>query len=162
MAVLSILHRHTSHNLFWHLYHISTSDLALVHPFVDVWQLLQVDGLEWRLGLTTSEELDCLDAVLPVAHVAALYANHFQHRFEIGCLELGSSRETNHDDTTAWSDALGSLLERLLGGSDEKSSMRTKTVSRGFADIFVDVFGCHKTYGGLEVDRISIPAPLTG
>jgi uncharacterized protein (DUF736 family) len=111
--------------LLWDLDHISASNLARLHQIINLWELLEVDSLEGRLDLPASVEFNRLCAILPIAHVAALDANHPCHRLENGSLNLAAGWKANDDDAAARSHVLGSLLEGLLTGGNEDGGMRS-------------------------------------
>lgn len=140
---------HPSHHSLRNLHHISPRDLAFPHHLVDFGELLKVDSLERCFDQPTSEKLDRLCAVLSVAHIAALDANHLGHRFKDGCLDLGTGRETNDDDAASWSDVLGRLVEGLLTGGNDESAMRPETVFCRLADVCNDILGCSEVDEGL-------------
>lgn len=129
-----------------------------MHHLVDLWQLLQIDSLEWRLDDATSEEFKRFSAVLSIANVAALNANHLDHRLEDRSLNLSPSRKTNDNDNAARPDVLSSLLKRFLAYGDEDGSVRSESILGRFTDIFVDVFRSSEVNEGLQSSELARPS----
>jgi hypothetical protein len=124
LALCRFHHHHLSRGI----QDVSSSNLSLVHLVVDHLELRETDDLEGSLDQATGVEVNGLGAVLAVAHVRSLYADHLDDGLEDGRLEVSTSWETNADDGAAWANVLGSLLEGLLVDRDEDDSVRTKTV----------------------------------
>jgi hypothetical protein len=118
--------------------------LASLHELVDLVELRETDSLEGDLDETAAEEVNGLSGISTVADVRSLDGDHANNCVEDGSRELSIGRETNADDSTARADVLGSLLEGLLVGSDEESSVRSETIGGGSLDISDKVLGCGK------------------
>jgi hypothetical protein len=73
-----------------------------------------------------------------------LDSDHLNDGLEDGSLEVGTSGETNADDSTARSYILGRLLEWLLVDSDKDDSVGTKTIRCGALYIGDEVLGSSK------------------
>jgi hypothetical protein len=118
--------------------------LASLHELVDLVELRETDSLEGDLDETAAEEVNGLSGISTVADVRSLDGDHANNCVEDGSRELSIGGETNADDSTARADVLGSLLEGLLVGSDEESSVRSETIGGGSLDISDKVLGCGK------------------
>lgn len=123
---------------------VATDNLASLHELVDLVELRETDSLEGDLDETAAEEVNGLSGISTVADVRSLDGDHANNCVEDGSRELSIGGETNADDSTARADVLGSLLEGLLVGSDEESSVRSETIGGGSLDISDKVLGCGK------------------
>ena len=85
------------------------------------------------------EEVYGLFAVLPVANVAALDANHLEHRLEDGRLDLSTCWKSDDDNCTAGANVFSCLLEGLLGDCNQDDSMWAEAVLGGGTDVLGDV-----------------------
>jgi hypothetical protein len=61
---------------------VSSSNLSLVHLVVDHLELRETDNLEGSLDQATGVEVNGLGAVLAVAHIRSLYADHLDDGLE--------------------------------------------------------------------------------
>jgi hypothetical protein len=129
----------TIHRLFAGVQDISSSDLTLVHLVIHHLELGKADNLEWCLDQATSVEVNGLGGVLAVTNVGTLNPDHLDDRLENGGLQVGTSWETDADDSSAWSDVLSSLLEGLLVDSNENDSVGTKAIGSGLLDVSDDI-----------------------
>lgn len=122
-----------------------------MHLIIDVWQILEVDGLKWSMDETSSEEIKSLGRILSVADVRSLNSDHLEHRLEDWCSNVCTSWQTDDDDGTSRPNVLSSLLEWFLVDGDQDDSVWAKTIRSGSSDILGDVAG------GREVDE-SLPS----
>jgi len=132
---------------------IATGNLASLHELKDVVELRETDSLKGNLDEATAEKVDGLSSIGTVTDVRSLDLDHANDSVKYGSRELSTSRETNADDGTLGSDVLGSLLEGLLGSSDEKSSVRAETIRGSSLDIGNNVLGLGKVDEGLSTER---------
>jgi hypothetical protein len=123
----------------WHLEDVASSDLVLVHELVHLGQILQFDRLEWRMDQASYKEIDGLFAVLSVSDVAGLNADHLQHRFKNGGLDLGTSRQADDDDSAAWPDIFCRLCKWFRSHSNEDDGVGSEAVLGSRTNILNDV-----------------------
>lgn len=91
------------------------------------------------MNYSTSEELKSLLTVLSVTDVRALDSDHLEDRLEDWCSDMGTRRQTNHNDGSSGSDIFGSLLEGFLVDGHEDDSVGSEAVLSGCSNIFRDV-----------------------
>jgi hypothetical protein len=115
-----------------------------VHLVVNHLQLRQPDDLVRRLDEAAREEFNRLGAVLAVADIRALDADHLDDRLEDGRLEVRARGQPNADDGAARAHVLGGLLERLLVDGDEDDGVRAQAVGRRRLHVCDEVLGLHK------------------
>jgi len=127
--------------------------LASLHELEDLVELRETNSLEGNLDETTAEEVDGLSSIGTVTDIRSLDLNHANDSVEDGGRELSTSGETDADDGTLGSDVLGSLLEGLLGSSDEESSVRAKAIVGSSLDISDDVLSLCEVDEGLGTER---------
>jgi hypothetical protein len=132
---------------------IATGNLASLHELEDVVELRETDSLEGNLDEATAEEVDGLGGISTVADVRTLDLNHANNSVEDGSRELSTSGETNADNSALGSDVLGSLLEGLLGGSDEESGVRAEAIRSSSLDIGDNVLSLGEVDEGLGTER---------
>jgi hypothetical protein len=127
--------------------------LASLHELEDIVELRETDSLEGNLDEATAVEVDGLGSIGTVTDIGSLDLDHANNSVEDGSRELGTGGETNADNSTLRSDVLGSLLEGLLGGSDEKGSVRAKAIGSSSLDIGNNVLGLGEIDEGLGTER---------
>jgi hypothetical protein len=126
--------------------------LASLHELEDVVELRETNSLEGNLDETTTVEIDGLGGIGTVTDVRSLDLDHANDSVEDRSRELSTGGETDADNSTLGSDVLGSLLEGLLGGSDEESSMGAETIRGGGLDISDNVLGLGEVDEGLSTE----------
>jgi hypothetical protein len=126
--------------------------LASLHELEDVVELRETNSLEGNLDETTAVEIDGLGGIGTVTDIRSLDLDHANDSVEDGSRELSTGGETDADNSTLGSDVLGSLLEGLLGGSDEESSMGAETIRGGGLDISDNVLGLGEVDEGLSTE----------
>lgn len=84
------------------------------HELEDLGKILQRSSLEGGLDQSALEEVQSFDAILTVADIAALDADHANNSVQNRRFEEGICRKTNGHNGSARADILCCLLEWLL------------------------------------------------
>jgi len=87
----------------------------------------------------TCEEVQRLRAVLPVANVRCLNANHLDHRLEDGCPDICTCGEPDDNDRATRANILCSLLEWFLVGGDEDDGVWAQAIFGSGSDVLDDI-----------------------
>lgn len=132
---------------------IATDNLASLHKLEDFVELRETDSLEGDLDESTAVEVDGLSGIGTVTDVRSLDLDHANDGIEHRSRELSTSGETNADNSTLRSDVLGSLLEGLLGGSDEESGVGAEAVRGRGLDVGNNVLGLGEVDERLGTER---------
>jgi hypothetical protein len=144
----------SSSSLLARVQDVSARDLARLHLVVDHLQLRQADDLERRLDEAAREKVNRLGAVLAVANIRALDADHLDDRLEDGRLEVRAGGQADADDGAARADVLCGLLERLLVDGDEDDGVRAEAVGRRGLHVCDDVLALYEVDKGFAAELL--------
>jgi len=114
----------------------------MVQDVDDFIQLAQADHFIGNIYETTMEELQGHDEIRDCAHQATLNRGDQEHGLRKIRLDVVVCRNPHNRDSTAGTDVVCDVCERLLFTGNNHSSMRSSAVGRHLLQILSDILRC--------------------